>query len=74
MTTDFFTHPKYNQLVLHNDLALVHLPYAVNFTGETTFPSSLLPPPSIENIRPICLPGHSEAGTKWDGELTLNSG
>ena len=25
-TNDFFTHPSWNPLVIHNDLALVHLP------------------------------------------------
>ena len=33
VTTDFFTHPGWSQFNLHNDLALVHLPYALNFTG-----------------------------------------
>ena len=33
VTTDFFTHPGWSQFNLHNDLALVHLPFAVNFTG-----------------------------------------
>merc|ERR1711892_48390 len=37
VTRDFFTHEKYSQITLHNDLALVHLPEAVNFTGKTTF-------------------------------------
>merc|ERR1719266_1587078 len=59
VTTDFFTHPGWSQFNLHNDLALVHLPYALNFT---------------ENIRPVCLPGHSEAGTAWDGEEAVASG
>merc|ERR1719348_2284175 len=58
-TTDFFTHPEYNTFNVHNDLALVHLPYALNFT---------------ENIRPVCLPSHSEAGTHWDGEEAVASG
>jgi len=58
-TTDFFTHPQWSQINLHNDLALVHLPQAVNFT---------------DLIRPICLPGHSEAGTPWAHEATINSG
>jgi len=59
VTTDFFTHPGWSQFNLHNDLALVHLPFAVNFT---------------ENIRPVCLPSHSEAGTAWDGEEAVASG
>jgi len=59
VTTDFFTHPGWSQFNLHNDLALVHLPYALNFT---------------ENIRPVCLPSHSEAGTHWDGEEAVASG
>merc|ERR1711892_824310 len=46
VTRDFFTHEKYSQITLHNDLALVHLPEAVNFT---------------DIIRPVCLPTHSEA-------------
>jgi len=50
-TTDFFTHPNYNQIILHNDIALVHLPYAINFT---------------DTIRPVCIPKHSESGEKWD--------
>merc|ERR1711936_1497697 len=58
-TTDFFTHPGWSQFNLHNDLALVHLPYGLNFT---------------EKIRPVCLPGHSEAGTAWDGEEAVASG
>jgi hypothetical protein len=58
-TTDFFTHPDYNTFNLHNDLALVHLPQPVNFT---------------DIIRPICLPGHSEAGTAWAGEAAIASG
>ena len=29
---------------------------------------------SPENIRPVCLPGHSEAGTAWDGEEAVASG
>jgi hypothetical protein len=29
ITRDFFTHPSYSQLTLHNDLALVHLPEKV---------------------------------------------
>merc|ERR1711953_110737 len=33
VTTDFFTHPGWSQFNLHNDLALVHLPYALNFTS-----------------------------------------
>jgi len=52
-TTEFFTHPKWNQFILHNDLALVHLPQPVNFT---------------DCIRPVCLPAHSEAGTAWAHE------
>ena len=62
VTTDFFTHPDYNQLILHNDLALVHLPYALNFTGETPLPSlsylpvflPALPPftPSLPSLLP----------------------
>merc|ERR1711887_168420 len=59
VTTDFFTHPGWSQFNLHNDLALVHLPYALNFT---------------EKIRPVCLPGHLEAGTAWDGEEAVASG
>merc|ERR1712088_54732 len=46
-TTDFFTHPGWSQISIHNDLALVHLPEPVNFT---------------DIIRPVCLPHHSEAG------------
>jgi len=46
-TTDFFTHPGWSQISLHNDLALVHLPQPVNFTSE---------------ISPVCLPSYSEAG------------
>jgi len=45
-TTDFFTHPGWSQISIHNDLALIHLPEPVNFT---------------DIIRPVCLPGHSEA-------------
>ena len=37
VTTDFFTHPGWSQFNLHNDLALVHLPYALNFTGAHAF-------------------------------------
>jgi len=59
ITTDFFTHPDYSQITLHNDLALVHLPSSLNFT---------------ENIRPICLPAHSEAGTAWANEDAIASG
>jgi len=58
-STDFFTHPQYSQLTLHNDLALVHLPYPINFT---------------DIIRPICLPGHSEAGNDWYDEAAIASG
>jgi len=46
-STDFFTHPKYSALTVHNDLALVHLPEKVTFD---------------DNIRPVCLPSHSDAG------------
>merc|ERR1712098_887036 len=42
---DFFTHPRYSQITLHNDLALVHLPEKVEFSNI---------------IRPVCLPGYSE--------------
>jgi len=45
VTRDFFTHPRYNQILLHNDLALVHLPEKVEFSNI---------------IRPVCLPGYSE--------------
>merc|ERR1712083_848958 len=38
VTRDFFTHEKYSQVTLHNDIALVHLPQSVNFT---------------DNIRPV---------------------
>jgi secreted trypsin-like serine protease len=58
-TRDFFTHPSYSTLTLHNDLALVHLPNKVNFTST---------------IRPICLPAHSEAGTAWAHEAAVASG
>ena len=34
VTRDFFTHEKYSQVTLHNDIALVHLPQSVNFTGN----------------------------------------
>ena len=37
VTRDFFTHEKYSQITLHNDLALVHLPEKVNFTSKTIF-------------------------------------
>merc|ERR1712240_874572 len=47
VTRDFFTHPKYSSLTIHNDLALVHLPQKVEFS---------------DRIRPVCLPAHSEAG------------
>jgi len=46
VTRDFFTHPRYSQITLHNDLALVHLPEKVEFSNI---------------IRPVCLPGYSEA-------------
>ena len=29
---------------------------------------------SPEKIRPVCLPGHSEAGTAWAGEEAVASG
>jgi len=58
-TTDFFHHPDYSQITLHNDLALIHLPQAINFT---------------DNIRPICLPSYSEAGSVWANEDVVASG
>jgi len=45
VTRDFFTHPRYSQITLHNDLALVHLPQKVEFS---------------DIIRPVCLPSYSE--------------
>jgi len=45
-TTDFFTHPDWSQMNIHNDLALIHLPQAINFTDK---------------ISPVCLPAYSEA-------------
>merc|ERR1711892_814157 len=59
VTRDFFTHEKYSQITLHNDLALVHLPEAVNFT---------------DIIRPVCLPTHSEASEAWAHEDAKASG
>ena len=58
-TTDFFTHPQYSTITLHNDLALVHLPTKVNFTSS---------------IMPVCLPAHSEAEEVWAHELAEASG
>jgi len=58
-TRDFFTHPSYSTITLHNDLALVHLPEKVTFTA---------------NIKPVCLPAHSEAGTAWANEQAVASG
>jgi len=58
-TTTFITHEKYNPIVLHNDIALIRLPYALNFT---------------DNIRPVCLPAHSESGEKWAHEDCQISG
>merc|ERR1719431_1857896 len=46
-TRDFFTHENYSPTTIHNDIALVHLPYAVNFT---------------DSIRPVCLPTDSATG------------
>lgn len=59
VTRDFFTHERYNQIVLHNDLALVHLPEKVNFT---------------DIIRPVCLPSYSESSTTWAHEDCQASG
>ena len=42
ITRDFFTHENYNTINLHNDLALVHLPEPVTFTGKTTICSASL--------------------------------
>jgi secreted trypsin-like serine protease len=58
-TRDFFTHENYSPTTIHNDIALVHLPYAVNFT---------------DSIRPVCLPTHSEEHEKWDHEICQASG
>jgi len=58
-TRDFFTHEKYSQITLHNDIALVHLPEKVNFTNI---------------IRPVCLPKHSESGEAWAHEDCQASG
>merc|ERR1712121_599358 len=58
-TRDFFTHPKWSQFTLHNDLALVHVPEKVTFNDK---------------IKPVCLPGHSEAGTAWAHEQALATG
>merc|ERR1712121_384768 len=59
VTRDFFTHEKYSQVTLHNDIALVHLPQSVNFT---------------DNIRPVCLPSYSEGGMAWAHEECEASG
>jgi len=59
ITRDFFTHEKYSQITLHNDLALVHLPEPVNFTNI---------------IRPVCLPKHSESDEHWAHEDCQASG
>jgi len=59
VTRDFFTHEKYSQVTLHNDIALVHLPQSVNFT---------------DNIRPVCLPSYSEGGMAWAHEDCEASG
>lgn len=59
ISTDFFTHPDYNQISIHNDLALIHLPSPVEFN---------------DIIRPICLPAHHESGEAWANEDAIASG
>ena len=41
VTRDFFTHERYSQIKLHNDLAIVHLPEKVNFKTKTIFQCSV---------------------------------
>jgi len=59
VTTDFFTHERYSQFNLHNDLALVHLPERVTFT---------------DTIKPVCLPSYSESSEAWAHEDCQASG
>lgn len=56
---DFFAHPEYNPSTIKNDIGLIRLPQAINFT---------------DNIRPICLPSHSEEDEKFAGLDTPASG
>ena len=55
VTRDFFTHPRYSQITLHNDLALVHLPEKVEFSSKTTFVKIVSHCPTCRHNQ-TCLP------------------
>lgn len=40
-TTDVQTHPQWTPLLIRNDIAVVTLPEAVGFSGESIFPMSV---------------------------------
>merc|ERR1712215_393773 len=75
ITRDFFTHEKYSQITLHNDLALVHLPEPVNFTDiirpelrEVTVDTitniaCALEYPTVVNKNIICISGKNGKST-----------
>ena len=52
VSTNWFAHPKWNQITISNDIGLVQLPRKINFT---------------ETIRPICLPSYSDVDDKFAG-------
>jgi len=59
VSTDILTHEKYNPFLLHNDIALIRLPYKVNFT---------------DILSPVCLPSYSEVDERWAHEDCQASG
>jgi len=58
-STDFFTHESWNTFTLSNDLALIKMPSAIEFTDE---------------IQPVCLPTYTDAEGDFVGETVTLTG